>query len=195
MKKTFSLLLSLFLFISILPAFEQQAYASASEPEVHVMLKNYLGNKTQITLTPSGTYKTDDGKVTLMNSTDYTLKLEQSKLTLYKGSSIILESGSFTLTPSTPDDYLIINNRKYKGSFEFIIETINGSNYIRPINTIGMEEYLKGVVPSEMPASWNIEALKAQAIAARTYSWNYGGKTITRYNQPSSIWWTKWIPS
>ncbi|MEK5382102.1 SpoIID/LytB domain-containing protein [Niallia sp. FSL W8-0635] len=179
MKKTLSLLLSLFLFISILPAFEQQAYASASEPEVHVMLKNYLGNKTQITLTPSGTYKTDDEKVTLTNSTDYTLKLEQSKLTLYKESSIILESGSFTLTPSTPDDYLIINNRKYKGSFEFIIETINGSNYIRPINTIGMEEYLKGVVPSEMPASWNIEALKAQAIAARTYSWNYGGKTIT----------------
>lgn len=179
MKKTLSLLLSLFLFISILPAFEQHAYASASEPEVHVMLKNYLGNKTQITLTPSGTYKTNDEKVTLTNSTDYTLKLEQSKLTLYKGSSIILESGAFTLTPSTPDDYLIINNRKYKGSFEFIIETINGSNYIRPINTIGMEEYLKGVVPSEMPASWNIEALKAQAIAARTYSWNYGGKTIT----------------
>lgn len=179
MKKTLSLLLSLFLFISILPAFEQQAYASASEPKVHVMLKNFLGNKTQISLTPSGTYKTDDGKVTLTNTTDYTVKLEQSKLKLYKGNTIILESGSFTLTPSTPDDYLIINNRKYKGSFEFIIESINGSNYIRPINTIGMEEYLKGVVPSEMPASWNIEALKAQAIAARTYSWNYGGKTIT----------------
>lgn len=179
MKKTLSFLLSLFLIISILPVYEQHAYASASEPQVHVMLKNYLGNKTQISITPSGTYTTEDGKITLNNTTTYTLKLEQSKLKLYKGSTAILESRSLTLTPSNPNDYLMINDRKYKGSFEFIIETINGSSYIRPINTIGMEEYLKGVVPSEMPASWNIEALKAQAIAARTYSWNYGGKTIT----------------
>lgn len=179
MKKALSFLLSLFLIISILPVYEQHAYASDSEPQVHVMLKNYLGNKTQISITPSGTYTTEDGKITLNNTTTYTLKLEQSKLKLYKGSTAILESGSLTLTPSNPDDYLMINDRKYRGSFEFIIETINGSSYIRPINTIGMEEYLKGVVPSEMPASWNIEALKAQAIAARTYSWNYGGKTIT----------------
>ncbi len=179
MKKTLSFLLSLFLVISILPVYKQHAYASASEPQVHVMLKNYLGNKTQISITPSGTYTTEDGKITLNNTTTYTLKLEQTKLKLFKGSTAILESGSFTLTPSNPDDYLMINDRKYKGSFEFIIETTNGSSYIRPINTIGMEEYLKGVVPSEMPASWNIEALKAQAIAARTYSWNYGGKTIT----------------
>lgn len=180
MKKILSLLLSLFLCISLLPAFEQQTYAaSGSEPQVHVMLKNYLGNKTQISITPSGTYKSEDGKITLNNTTSYTLKLEQSKLKLYKGSTFIYESGSFSFIPSNPDDYLTINNRKYKGSFEFIIETINGTNYIRPVNTIGMEDYLKGVVPSEMPASWNIEALKAQAVAARTYSWNYGGKTIT----------------
>jgi stage II sporulation protein D len=38
---------------------------------------------------------------------------------------------------------------------------------------IGMEEYLKGVVPAEMPASWPIEALKAQAVAARTYAASY----------------------
>ncbi|MBR8644346.1 SpoIID/LytB domain-containing protein [[Brevibacterium] frigoritolerans] len=33
-----------------------------------------------------------------------------------------------------------------------------------------MEDYLKGVVPLEMPALWHPEALKAQAIAARTYA-------------------------
>lgn len=45
--------------------------------------------------------------------------------------------------------------------------TRNGSNQIR---TMPLEEYLRGVVPSEMPASWLVEALKAQAIAARTYA-------------------------
>jgi len=41
------------------------------------------------------------------------------------------------------------------------------------INTVPVEDYLKGVVPSEIPASWNIEALKAQAVAARTYAVSY----------------------
>lgn len=36
--------------------------------------------------------------------------------------------------------------------------------------TLDVEEYLRGVVPSEMKQSWHIEALKAQAVAARTYA-------------------------
>lgn len=39
--------------------------------------------------------------------------------------------------------------------------------------SIDMEEYLKGVVPAEMPASWPAEALRAQAVAARTYAASY----------------------
>ena len=38
------------------------------------------------------------------------------------------------------------------------------------VHAIPLEEYLRGVVPSEMYASWGAEALKAQAIAARTYA-------------------------
>ena len=40
----------------------------------------------------------------------------------------------------------------------------------RTVNHVSMETYLRGVVPSEMPASWSAEALKAQAVAARTYA-------------------------
>ena len=40
----------------------------------------------------------------------------------------------------------------------------------RIINTVSMENYLRGVVPAEMPASWPAEALKAQSVAARTYA-------------------------
>ncbi len=39
------------------------------------------------------------------------------------------------------------------------------------VNARPLESYLRGVVPSEMPASWPLEALKAQAVAARTYAW------------------------
>ncbi len=40
------------------------------------------------------------------------------------------------------------------------------------INVVPLEEYLRSVVPSEMPASWHLDALKAQAVAARTYAIN-----------------------
>ncbi len=38
------------------------------------------------------------------------------------------------------------------------------------INRVGLEDYLRGVVPYEMPASWPDDALRAQAVAARSYA-------------------------
>jgi stage II sporulation protein D len=38
------------------------------------------------------------------------------------------------------------------------------------VNSVGLEQYLYGVVPSEMPAGWPAEALKAQAVVARSYA-------------------------
>lgn len=46
----------------------------------------------------------------------------------------------------------------------------NKGNKLTVINDVGLEDYIKGVVPSEMPSSWELEALKAQAIAARSYA-------------------------
>ena len=37
------------------------------------------------------------------------------------------------------------------------------------VSTVGLDDYVRGVVPVEMPASWPAEALKAQAVAARSY--------------------------
>lgn len=56
---------------------------------------------------------------------------------------------------------------KYRGS----LEIRPGSTGPNLFNTLDMEDYLKGVVPSEMPASWPIEALKAQTVAARSYAY------------------------
>lgn len=39
------------------------------------------------------------------------------------------------------------------------------------VNTLPLETYLESVVPSEMPSSYSMEALKAQAVCARTYAW------------------------
>lgn len=54
----------------------------------------------------------------------------------------------------------------YKGVFEITAS----SGKLRLINEVGIEDYLCKVVPSEMPSSFGLEALKAQAVAARTYA-------------------------
>jgi stage II sporulation protein D len=68
-----------------------------------------------------------------------------------------------------------VANARYRGS----LEILPGSTVPLLINRLGMENYLRGVVPSEMPASWPMEALKAQAVAARSYAY-----TQTQYNKP-----------
>lgn len=50
------------------------------------------------------------------------------------------------------------------------------------LNEVDLEEYLKRVVPSEMPQSYALEALKAQAICARTYAWRQiQGNAYSKY--------------
>ena len=56
---------------------------------------------------------------------------------------------------------------RYRGRFEL---TVADDNRFLAINEVNLEDYLYQVVPSEMPISWPLEALKAQAVAARTYA-------------------------
>ncbi|HOQ16068.1 MAG TPA: SpoIID/LytB domain-containing protein [Defluviitaleaceae bacterium] len=66
-----------------------------------------------------------------------------------------------------------LGERQYRGKMEF--GRYDGKG-ITAVNVLPFEEYLYGVVPAEMPASWDIEALKAQAIVARNYAINCMGK-------------------
>ncbi len=55
----------------------------------------------------------------------------------------------------------------YRGVLQFAPTVFSG---ISVINRVALDDYLQGVVPAESPSSWPAEALKAQAIAARTYA-------------------------
>ena len=52
---------------------------------------------------------------------------------------------------------------------------------------IEVEEYLKGVVPNEMPTSFGLEALKAQAVAARNYVLSPRVKASSNYDVVDSV--------
>ena len=62
---------------------------------------------------------------------------------------------------------VVIGGRAYRGALELRPAQFGGLN---AINAVGLEDYVRGVVALESPSSWPLEALKAQAVAARTYA-------------------------
>ena len=162
---------------SILPTYEVGAAAAEVEqvPLMKVKLKNYLGNQSSITLKSNGKYQLADGSTFMESDEEIQVKVESGELIVYKGSDEVGTYDTFSISPVDSESLLYINGRSYHGSFQFTAE--NGK-YVRPINSLYMEEYLKGVVPKEMYASWHMEALKAQTVAARTYALSNQSRVI-----------------
>ena len=63
------------------------------------------------------------------------------------------------------------DGREYRGSFN----VVKSGATVQIVNRLDLENYLKGVIPNESPASWHIEALKAQTVAARSYTLSKAG--------------------
>ncbi len=55
---------------------------------------------------------------------------------------------------------------RYRGALEFRSQ----GGGLQTVNALDPDAYIRGVIPSEMPPSWPLEALKAQAVAARSYA-------------------------
>ena len=68
---------------------------------------------------------------------------------------------------------LSVNRSQGTPSYRGHIELLRTADGIAVVNELPLEEYLFSVVPSEMPASYPLEALKAQAICARTYAYGH----------------------
>lgn len=86
---------------------------------------------------------------------------------LLDGTNLVINGISFgSMVDVYSDGNIVFNNIEYKGFFRFVVR----NNVILAINVVNIEEYLECVVPSEVPALWPMEVLKAQAIVSRTYA-------------------------
>ena len=74
----------------------------------------------------------------------------------------------------------------YRGEFR-IIACPNKSDKFYLVNCLDVEYYLKGVVPCEMPVTFGLEALKAQAVAARVYSLTPRARMSRSYDVVDSV--------
>jgi stage II sporulation protein D len=78
----------------------------------------------------------------------------------------ISNSTGYIIQPQSANGVTAIDGKVYRGSV-YLLPSANGFSVI---NVVNLEDYVLSVLPSEMPSSWALEALKAQAIAARSYA-------------------------
>ena len=131
--------------------------------------KSYVGASTKAQLI--------DGKT---NKLIYEMeKMKGYELKPYRGVIAIKVDGQFRriktdtiIIKPEENGYVSVKRKWYRGHFKII----NDDNALTVINDLPLELYLRGVVPSEMPPSWEHEAHKAQAIAARSYATANMGK-------------------
>lgn len=88
------------------------------------------------------------------------------------GSVSYIVDGNAAVHISTGNGIVNLGSNAYRDT----IEIYRNGNTVNAVNILPVEEYLFGVVTSEMPSSWPIEAIKAQTVAARTYVHRNMGK-------------------
>ncbi|MFN2616568.1 MAG: SpoIID/LytB domain-containing protein [Thermoleophilaceae bacterium] len=110
-------------------------------------------------LRPGTTYKVrrSRGRLSLRSSSGRLVGRFSSPLKLYRPGHVVRLLG-----PALNG----VRSGRYRGA----IEVRSGGRGVTAINALPIDPYVQGVVPGEMPSSWDIEALKAQAVAARSYA-------------------------
>jgi len=80
--------------------------------------------------------------------------------------------------------FLSLDGKQYRGQLEVSV----AGSFLRVVDVVGLESYVQGVVAGEMPDSWPAEALRAQAVAARSFALArlVKGKPFDLYSDPRS---------
>lgn len=163
LKAFFLMLLIPLCCVSSMPS----AHAQVSST-IRVYLRR-LGIVDTMRIETVGSYMLEDESMLFADGTQLDISLRNGKLVLHTGTAAIKLGDHIKLVRSDNEKSggLRINGSNlYEGDLQLDI----ASDVIRPILYIHIEDYLLGVVPFEMGDSFPLEALKAQAIAARTYA-------------------------
>ena len=126
-------------------------------------------------------------QLTISGNTDFTITYgsyeNRIQETYRAGEEVVIECGSdyfhgdrVWVRPEALTGRLTLKNvGRSQGipSYRGMLELVDTEDGIIVINEVLLEEYLYSVVPSEMPSKYPAEALKAQAVCARTYAYGH----------------------
>ena len=172
-------LVCLLLCLTLLPlSFTTAAEDAAPAQDVRVLLRR-LNLTDRADLILDGEYTASSGgKMTMAfpRGAEITVQIREGELYLFYAGMSLRVGQELTLHRNQSAEK--INGIRFeKGSALYpgtLKLTIDGG-MLRPVLTINVEEYLLGVVPYEMSEYFPLEALKAQAVCARTYALNKVG--------------------
>jgi stage II sporulation protein D len=123
-----------------------------------------LHTRKPLTIGGSGPYTCQiNGKFVKLNGTT-NVRIRGARRGLLVGNKSV--SSSLKIAPLTDTDHLLINGRAYRG---VLTVRSGGGGTVDVIESIDIEEYLKGVLPREVGSDWPAESLKAQAVISRTF--------------------------
>ena len=120
----------------------------------------------QVTLKAKGNFEVTAGSERFV--------LEDGQSMTVDGNSSLDENDRLIFTPKSEDarmELCSIDRNYGVPTYAGRIEILKDPAGLVVINEVNLETYLYSVVPSEMPASYEIEALKAQAVCARSYAY------------------------
>ncbi len=144
------------------------------EPVVRVLLDDKISTASLKINSPYKLINLDTAEVFNAKKTRGTIHIELGKDGIKIGAHLF-KTKRIVIEPKNPPAFLrkqeggpfTINKQSYRGNLELAINA--DGKTVTAINNVALEAYLAGVVSAEMPSYWDSEALKAQAIAARTY--------------------------
>jgi len=164
-KKVFKIFIIFFL---IYPFFSSKSLLSFSEPIIKVLIAK--DEKLRVRADSSIPLNIREPILTKTKIKGLTLKRLNNKIFLSLDSNkdkyYEISNNKSLIIKSSDRRGIWINSKRYPGKINIVFR----NNKILVINVLGVEKYLNSVVGSEMPHKWHIEALKAQAIASRTYA-------------------------
>ncbi|MGQ3685638.1 MAG: SpoIID/LytB domain-containing protein [Candidatus Loosdrechtia sp.] len=135
-------------------------------PTIHVLL---IKNALRAEITIHGGYEIIDSVNTVL---DQGTALQKSRISV-NNRSIVIGNKSYEINRvrivSLRDGDIKLNDIRYRGEIKILRQPNNTFSVVKAVD---MESYIAGVVGSEMPSSWEEDALRAQAIIARTYAIN-----------------------
>ena len=105
---------------------------------------------------------------------DSTSEVASGEEILLKPDDSRFQNGTVLVTPKEEGDRITIHSLSREigvPSYQGVMELFSTAEGIVIVNEVPLETYLCAVVPSEMPASYELEALKCQAVCARSYAY------------------------
>ncbi len=145
------------------------AGAAQINPTIRVWLKR-LQITDVLRINVQGSYMLEDESMVFSDRSELTVALRGDQLILHTGTLAVRMGSEVILKRCVGEQPSALRINGSSGLYEGDLYLSIRDGVIRPILHIFVEDYLLGVVPYEMGDSFPLEALKAQAIAARTYA-------------------------